>query len=394
MPRKDYLNFAKVGLPVLAVVAWFCFLPSDCQKKPALAPSADPFSAIEPPPMGATTYNDELKKQLLILDELLDQKIDSQMLSKVTAALMSGNVDKLSKDATSYESHLTKVLLTLPELVHPRENLSANQKLWLEAKFLFLKRRFIEAATKMTEVLQHEPNLAEVRNWRARAIFFLGNPDLAIAELNTIIKAFPAASAEALDALYLIGAIVFESNDTAAHRLATGIGAWEQYLERASPDPTMKKEILDSLVELRQRKESTARPATDLDPFSPSETFTAEKNAVLIAFAKEELDLALNLADALLKKKYDRAIATLKARIFFKTGRTEEAANLFLAIVTKDASYAPGYHYQGMAFMMRGEPQHAIASWRKTVAIDPIYARTHNLSQRIATAEKMIGENN
>jgi tetratricopeptide (TPR) repeat protein len=342
--------------------------------------------------MGGSTYNDELTKELGILDDVLDNKIDVKMLTKVQQALMTGKADGLSKDRTSYESHLAKVLLTLPELVHPREDISPGRKLWLQGKFLFLKRRFIEAAMKMTEVLKKEPTFVEARNWRARAIFFLGNPDLAIAELNSIIKASSENSAETLDALYLIGAIIYESNDSVAHRLATGISAWERYLDRAQPSAEMKQEILVSLAELKQRREGKAKPATSIDPFMPNDGYAPEKNAILVAFAKDELELALNLANAFLGKSYDNAIATLKARILFKTGRSDEAAALFLAVVTKDKAYAPGFHYQGMAFMLKGEPKNAIASWRKALEIDPAYANSHGLSQRIAVAEKMVGE--
>ena len=359
-----------------------------CQKKPSLAPSADPFSSIEPPPMGGTTYNDVLKKEIGILTDLLEQRIDKPILAKVKSALMSGNIKALTKDATSYESHLAKVLLTLPELVHPREDITPNRKLWYQAKFLFLQRRFVEAAMRMTEVLQQEPNFVEARNWRARAIFFLGNPDLAIAELNKIIDVFPAKSLETLDALYLTGAIIYESN----HRLPIGINAWELYLERAETNPELKKEILDGIAELKRRKEGDNQPATNLDPFMPSNNFTPEKNAILVAFAKDELELALNLTHAFLKKTYDNAIATVKARIYFKQGRLDDAASMFLAIVAKDKSYAPGYHYQGMVFMLKGEPQQAINSWQKTAQLDPTYAKSHGLLQRIAVAEKMVGE--
>jgi tetratricopeptide (TPR) repeat protein len=369
-----------------------CFVgTTSCQRKPALAPSADPFSAIEAPPMGGDTYNDELKRELSILERVLDNTIEPAQLARVKTALMTGNQEAIPKDKSD-ESYLAKVFLTLPELVHPRERLSDNRKLWLTAKFLFLKRRFVEAAMKMTTVLKSEPDFVEARNWRARAIFFLGNPDLAIRELETIMKRFPAKSSESLDALYLIGAIIYESNDNEKHRIATGIRAWERYLEVAEPSPDMKSEILQSLAELKVRHEGKAKPAPSIDPFIPSEGNTAEKNAILVAFAKEELGLALELADKFLKKSYDNAIAVVKARILFKNGRLDDAAELFLAIVTKDKTYAPGYHYQGMAFMLKGEPEHAIASWQKTVALDPSYAHAHGLVQRIAVAQKMVGD--
>jgi tetratricopeptide (TPR) repeat protein len=244
---------------------------------------------------------------------------------------------------------------------------------------------------KMTEVLLKEPNFIEARNWRARAIFFLGNPDLAVAELNKIVAALPPKSPETLDALYLIGAIIYESNDSTAHRVRVAVNAWETYLERAEPPLDLKKEILDSLAELKHRKEGESTPPSSADPFLPHPNFKPEKNAILVAFAKDELNLALSLANAFLDEDYDKAIATVKARIFFKQGRVDEAVSMFEAIVSKDKSYAPGYHYQGMAFMLKGEVEKAISSWEETIKQDPIYAESHRLLQRIAAAKKIVG---
>lgn len=386
-------SFTKFFQLVGGVGFIFCaFFQVSCQRKPALAPSGDPLSAVEPPPMGGSTYNDELKRELDILTQVLDNSIDQATLARVKSALMNGDEHALKNDKTSDEGHLVKVLLTLPELVHPQKPLTANRKLWLEGKFLFMKRRFVEAATKLTEVLKVEPNFAEARNLRARAIFFLGNPDLAIKELTIMVQQFSPKSSEALDALYLIGAIVYESNDEEKHRLTTGITAWEQYLERAEPSPAMKKEIENSLVELRDRKEGKVHSPKGIDPFTPHDALPDDKKAILVAFAKNQLELALDLAERYLAKTYDSTIATTKARIMFKNGRLEEAADLFKLIVEKDKSYAPGYHYQGMAYMLKGEPENAITSWKKTLELDEAYGNLHGLSQRIGVATKMVEE--
>lgn len=366
---------------------------SACQKRPALAPAADPLSTIEPPPMGGNTYNDELKTELAILDDVLNDRIDQSLLKRVKGALMTGDQQALAHDKQTYNSHLAKVFLTLPELVHQDHHLSENRKLWLTAKFYFLKRRFIEAAMHMTEVLKAEPDFVDARNWRARAIFFLGNPDLAIKELNTIIKKLGPQSPEGLDALYLVGAIIYESNDVDHERLTLGIDAWTRYLNLADANADLKKEILESLAELKHRKDGRkieTGPA-NLDPFKQNPSYSPEKNAILAAFLKDEMLLALELANIALTKVYDKDVATIKARILFKTGRIDEAAELFASIVMKDKNYAPGYHYQGMAFMLKGDPKSAVASWQKTVELDPSYAKSHGLTQRIAVAEKMVG---
>lgn len=346
--------------------------------------------------MGATTYNDELKIELVILDDLLNQKLPAPLIQHVKHALMTGAMP--ASDADDKERRLTKIYLTLPELVHNDEPLAAHKKIFYEAKFYFLRRRFVEAAKLFTAVLQYDPLWVEARNYRARAIFFLGNPDKAIRELKLIINQYGESSPSGVDALYLIGAIVFESNDRDHARLANGIDAWTRYAKLAQAPAELKKEVDDGLAELvaRQKGEpdKTMREAILFDPFSPNPSYSKEKNAILTAFAKEEMLLSLKLAEDYLKnnKETDPDIATVKARILFKTGRLDEASEDFVKLITNHKTYAPGFHYQGMTFMLKGEPERAIEAWQHVVKINHNYARAHNLEQRIATAKRMVSE--
>lgn len=354
-----------------------------CQKKPALSPSADPLSAIEPPPMGATTYNDELKEELLLLDQILENR-EPQKIESVKKALMKGE--------PGLDDKLGKIFLAMPELVH-KQDLSPNRKKWFKAKLFFIRRRFVEASSLMSEVIAKEPDFYEAINWQARAIFFLGNPDLAREKLESIIKKAGESSSHGLDALYLLGAISFESNDIDEKRINSGIKAWSRYLALASPTPEMKKEIEDGLVELKKRLlgEKTDSASKTLDPFIERTSYSPEKNSILRAFAKEELLLALELAERQLKKSYDVDLVTIKARILLKTGRVEDAIRLYGEITKNNKQYAPGFHYQGMAFMMKGQPKDAVSSWQQVLKIDSAYALAHKLDQRIAVAQKMVG---
>lgn len=386
-----YQTIFRTHIMKLGLLSFYAVLSAGCQKKPALAPAADPLSAIAPPPMGATTYNDELKRELALLEDLLNQRIDDKLVKVTKDALMTGDMQAVLKEPGSDDAHLTKLFLAMPELVHQTTVLTENQKLWFKAKLYFLKRRFVEAAMHMSEVLKVEPDFLQARNWRARAIFFLGNPDLAVNELTAIIRKSGEKSPEGLDALYLIGAVSYESNDLDPMRLTTGINAWQKYLDLSDPDEQLKKEIKVSLAELQVRlKGEKLEPKLAFDPFLPREQYGAEKNAILRSFAKDELLMALELSDQALKKAYDADIATIKARILFKTGRLDEASELFTFIVTKDQKYAPGFHYRGMAFMLKGQVKDAVLSWQRTLEVDPAYARSHGLEQRIAVAEKMV----
>lgn len=339
--------------------------------------------------MGASVYNDELKKELALLDDLLANRIEATQLMAVKKALKEGRLnEQVHKEII--HSPLAALLLTLPELIHQHEPLSQNKKLWFKAKLFFLRRRFIEAATLLSEVLKAEPQFVQARNWRARAIFFLGNLDLAISELDHIINNSSSNSPDHLEALYLKGAIVYESNDSNSHRLSTGIKAWKEYLNRAETTANLRQEIDMGLRELAQRQKGETTPTALFDPFAPSEKLNPEKNAIFSAFKKEELLLALELCEAALKKAYDVDISLIKARIFIKTGRIDEASDLFTQIVERNDRYAPAFHYRGMAFMMKGLIKEAISSWQKTAELDPAYAQAHNLAQRIGRAQKMI----
>ena len=370
--------------------ALLALLGAGCQKKPNLAPAIDPLSALAPPPMGATTYNDSLKKELALLEKLLEQKVDAKILNNIKDALLNGHKKGPWSD-NSEEAYLINIYLALPELVHIKQDLTANQKLWYKSKFLFLRRRFIEAATLMSELLEKEPSMSVARNWRARALFFLGNPDMAIRELQKIVSQEPEASPDSLDALYLIGAITYESDDREAARIKPGIKAWNKYLKLADAEPALSKEITASLKELEQRLKGEAPVITQApDIYVPNNSYSPQKNEILKAFNSEELLLAQKLCEQALGEKYDKDLAIIKARIFIKSGRIDEAAELFKQITEKDKSYAPGFHYQGMAFMMKGQIKEAITSWEQALKLDPAYAKSHNLEQRVAVAQNML----
>ena len=309
-------------MKIMRVTLYFALitlLGAGCQKKPALAPAADPLSILAAPPMGATTYNDELKKELSLLDKLLDQSLEPKLLSHVKEALLEGKTQNRFA-LNSNEAYLVKVFLALPELVHPKEALDAKNRLWLRSKFFFLRRRFIEAATGMTEVLKLDPNFIKARNWRARAIFFLGNPDLALSELNIIIKSEPERSEARLDALYLSGAIVYESNEQDEKRIKLGVDAWNKYLVLSDPDPHIKTEINKSLKELALRLENNSQNLATLAPdlFLPNAKYSAQKNAVLQAFKEEDLSRANLLCEQVLAKNYDKDLAVIKSAHLYK----------------------------------------------------------------------------
>lgn len=362
---------------------------ASCQRRPALAPSVDPMSDVEPPPMGASTYNDELKSDLLVLKNLLDSKLDESVSAKVKEALINGEHQAMLKNQ-KLEGQLARLYLVLPELIGLKnKSFKEGEKLWILGKYLFLKRRFVQAAMLLSEVLALEPENIEARNWRARAIFFLGNPDKAILELEHIIKTNPKNALAVTDAQYLIGAIVYESNEKEDRFLNKGIEAWQSYLDNFKGAQAAKEDFALSFAELKNRAlEKTKAPV--VDPFSPRLEFTPEKNAILEAFAQEKLLLCEELAKKFLEKNNDVDVSIIQARLWFKTGRLEEALASFNELAEKNPQYAPIFHYRGMVLMMRGQAKEAVESWEQVLKWDLDYGKTHNLEQRIQVAKKML----
>jgi tetratricopeptide (TPR) repeat protein len=361
-----------------------------CQRKPNSGPASDNMSPLSPPPMGATVYNDELVSELKLLDDYFANKVSAKTVAVAKKALMEGDMAMLSGPANTDEARLAKIFMATPEIVHGPD-LSDVRKKWVKGKFLFLQRRFVESSMLLSEVLKAEPDFHQARNWRARAIFFLGNPDLAFSELGLIANA-KVSPREKLDALYLQGAMIYEMADADESRRKLGIAAWQNYLKLAAPDDEIAKEVTKSLAELKSRNDikPATKPTTPNDIFSPQPGNSAEVNAALTAFGKEELLLAQELCERILKAKFDKVIALTKARILIKSGRMDEASALFKEIVTKEPKFAPAWHYQGMSFMLKGQVKEAIASWQKTFELDVSYAKSHNLDQRIAVAQGMV----
>lgn len=353
-----------------------------CQKPASIGSELDNLSGSELPPMGSITYNDELKKQIEVLDDILDKPLSFDLKSRLKLLVNNKSSSSIHKD---YDNNILKVIKLLPELLDDKKNYNEIEKIFLKSKLYFINRRFVESAIGMTHVLKRDPLFFEAINLRARSIFFLGNLHLAVMELEKIIKEAGENSEYGLDALYLIGAMIYESNQEDDVWLKKAIWAWNTYLIHVA-NTGLAEDVKNSLKDLSSRLDQKYQ-----DDKYPN--YSNDKNNILKAFTRDELLLALKLAEDFLKKDYDPDVAIIKARIMFKNGRHEEAKLLFDNIIKKFPSYAPGFHYLGMSYMMRGQPQQAIESWQKVIELDPKYASKHGLAKRIAVANNMLKKN-
>ena len=75
-----------------------------------------------------------------------------------------------------------------------------------------------------------------------------------------------------------------------------------------------------------------------------------------------------------------------------KAAHQQKAKEAFALAVKVFPDHVPAWHYQGMAFLLGGDPEKAALSWKTVVAKDPSYAKSHQLARRIQVAERMSGQ--
>lgn len=213
----------------------------------------------------------------------------------------------------------------------------AQQPTYVQAEKLFEQQKFIESAKMLSKLLDQDPKLPGARNLLARCFFFLGNPDRSLEELQFVLSTAPLGTEASLDALFLMGAVALEANLSDSN-FKKGKRAWEVYL-KVAPKSNLTEKVTTGLVEMRALEDP--KKATDL------------------------------------------------ARGYIQQSKFPKALAIFDRILKKQQNYVPAWHYQGMAFIMQGEPQKAVASWKQVFKKDPAYAKKFNLDQRIAVAEKL-----
>lgn len=214
---------------------------------------------------------------------------------------------------------------------------SAQQPTYVQAEKLFEQQKFIESAKLLSKLLDQDPKLPGARNLLARCFFFLGNPDRSLEELQFVLSTAPLGTEASLDALFLMGAVALEANLSDSN-FKKGKKAWEVYL-KVAPKSNLIEKVTTGLVEMRALEDP--KKATDL------------------------------------------------ARSYIQQSKIAKALTIFDRILKKQPNYVPAWHYQGMAFIMQGDPQKAIASWKQVFKKDPAYAKKFKLDQRIAAAEKL-----
>lgn len=234
-----------------------------CLDPPATGRAADPAQAPGPAPWGSATTNPELAVKLKLLEEVLDGGITpAQLAERAEKAYPSLSPEERKKQLESIATLMTE----LQQSGHAGMKVTGIPREMAKAELYFAERRFIEAATMLSHILDENPIYPGARNLLARCFFFLQNRDRTIDELEFVLKN-PEQSKnkdEVLDALFLLGATVAESPGMSREHLEQGKGAWELYLQMA-PDSAQRPQVEKGLEEIRAALRGEGRLAQALD---------------------------------------------------------------------------------------------------------------------------------
>ena len=377
---------------------FICLLLIGCHKPPAYAPSAMPEASKGPAPMGSATSNALLKEKIELLTLMMDGKLPNEQLQQAiekAQTLLKAPTQVLDEEAQK-AILVHDLYRRLPAGISAQTPLTdTKQKKLILAKVYFDDRRFIEAAHQLSSLLDEAPNYPDARNLLARCFFFLGNQDRTIAELDFVLNAGDPPKAEKLDALFLMGAAVLESQTPSKENLSRGIEAWETYLVEAPTSP-QKATVEKGLAAMR----SAMKAPDGVNPNSRvaqlGEKATKEEKAkakALDAFEQKSPQEALPILQQALKiLKPEPEILTALGRTLVRLQEVAKAQEAFDKTVQLFPDHVPAWHYRGMAFLLGGSPEEAVQSWKTVVSKNPEYAKTHQLSRRIQVAERMSSQ--
>jgi tetratricopeptide (TPR) repeat protein len=419
---------------VLVVVA---LATAACLEPPGVGRAADPSKAEGHAPWGSATDNVEMAKKVRLLEDILDGKLAAVDLPKRVENDWPRTTPEERKKSLQ---GITDLLEDLKGSGKARAVVPAGPDRDMAfAQLYFSERRFIEAATLLSRLLDTSPTYPHARNLLARCFFFLQNRDRTLAELEYVLTnaEHQKDRDEILDALFLMGAAVAETPGMTRENLEKGKNAWETYLKLA-PDSPQKPQIDKGLDEMRQGLRGEGRLAQPLVPIAsesgdeaavnpmggavqrggkqpapmgPSSAPAGATQSRVSQLAPDASPVSRALAEGLdaLESK-DLATAERKlvevssspsptrvlsearvglGRVYVQSGRFDEALRAFGEVIKQDPTFMPAWHYNGMALMMSGSPEQAVQSWEKIVEKDPAYARQFKLEQRIDVAKRM-----
>lgn len=421
-----------VSALVAAVVA---VTSAGCLEPPGVGRAADPGKAPGPAPWGSATTNSELEKKLSLLNDVLDGKITGENLVE---RVKKDWPDLTDEQRSRTLSGVTALIEDLQQSGQAGKPIAPGpDREMAVAQLYFSERRFIEAGTILSKILDEKPTYPNARNLLARCFFFLGNRDRTLVELEFVLSnpEQQKDKEEVLDALFLMGAAVAETPGMSRANLEKAKGAWETYKKLAPPESPMLAHIEKGMPDLEAGLRGEGPLAQPLVPVNNDEggddgsdsrgalgggggdgrpaaatggapqaaparrVASLPKDATplmrLIAEGWDALDVR-DIATAEVKlneaKKIEAKnpeVLTGLGRVYVQSGRIPDALQSFGEAIKVDENFMPAWHYNGMAHMMSGSPAQAVTSWEKIKQKDPAYFAQFNLDKRIEVAKRM-----
>ncbi len=410
---------------------------SACLDAPGIGRAADPTKAQGPAPWGSATSNAELDKKRQLLDDVLDGKLTAETL---VPRIEKDWPDLTPEQRTRQLSTVTEMLADLQKSGRAGQRVAEGpDREMAKAQLYFSERRFIEASSILSKILDVNPIYPSARNLLARCFFFLGNRDRAIVELEYILQnpEQQKDQGEIFDALFLMGAAVAETPGMSRENMEKGRGAWETYLKIAPPDSPMIEHVKKGLADIEaglRGEGHLAQPVVpvsngsngegtdsrgalgggnrDAPPMAASgggdaavqqapnkraAALPADASAIDRAVAegwdaldvKDLVTAEAKLGQALQASPGNAPALTGLGRVYVQTGRLNEAVRSFGEAIKVAPDYMPAWHYNGMAQLLAGSPAQAVSSWEKIQEKDPAYFSANNLGQRIEVARRM-----
>lgn len=408
-----------------------------CLEPPGVGRAADPGKSPGPAPWGSATSNAELEKKRALLEDILNGKLSAEALTMRIEKDWPGLTPDQRKRSLASVTQLLEDLQRsgrAGQAVPPGPDRDM-----AVAQLYFSERRFIEAASMLSSILDAQPTYPGARNLLARCFFFLGNRDRSIVELEFILTnpAHQGDQGEMLDALFLMGAAVAETPGMSRENMEKGLRAWQTYLKLAPKDSPMVEHVQKGLADIEaglrgeghlaqplvpvqggnddgggtdskgalgggNRNQGPMQGGTSAGPSAQNvrrrvDTLPADATAVdrTVAEGWDALDVKdLATAEAKLKEALAAAPANAPAltglgRVYVQSGRIDDALRSFGESIKVAPDYMPGWHYNGMAQLLAGSPKQAVSSWDKIKEKDPTYFADNNLGQRVEVARRM-----
>jgi tetratricopeptide (TPR) repeat protein len=299
------------------------------------------------------------------------------------------------------------------------------------SKLYYENERFLDAAVLLREILDDKPGEAEARKLLGNCMFFLGNPDMAIALHDQVLAENP----QDIDAMFFLGAILVESRPQDVDALKRTESLWTRFVETAPQHPRQSelqqqlevvRKAIRGEIQLGHAPPAPQRPAAEEMPETREQgamggrvSFEKEgpqpaagprfkkgtrvaslganatpleqkKAEALDALDEGRFQDARKAAEAGLQLAPEESeLGTSLARALVQLGELEAAIRRFGEVIKRNPRFAPAWHYLGMAHMMNQDPKRAAQTWRDLIQMDGAYAAEHRLEMRAQMAERM-----